>query len=391
MRAITTDLPPYVRVQVTTARHHSSPGGGTFDIPALKFHTTDLTGFDSIWIIAVSRGASAYEPSELTALYEFMQSGGGVFATGDHDRLGVAMCGGVPRVRSMRRWHYPGPGPLGEPEAPDAGTTRNETTIGGSDFDGTPQTIVPTMYPLGWWVIPAFRRKAPHPVLCGRNGPITVLPDHMHEGVIEVPPLDQSLPVDGVTVEEYPRAGGVRVAPLVIATATNHAATPDAAFGVIGAYDGHQVDEVPGGVGRVVVDATWHHLFGLNVLQFAAAYDAVQAGATHPDLIERAGYWQQIKDYFQNAAIWLARPGTQACIRRRGLWLIATHVDVLMALKPWELDDSGRLEHFHEVGEKARDAFQRIAPQCQRIEVSLALIERLRAGAEAAGRGRSPT
>lgn len=375
VRAMTTDLPPYVSVKVTTARHGSVPDpGGTYDVPSFRFNTTDLTGFDEIWIIAVGSG-SAYNPGEMTALHDFMQSGGGVFATGDHAQLGVALCGGIPRVRSMRRWFYPNPGPNGEPVAPDSGSTRNDTTVGGSDFDGTPQIISPTMYSLGWSHHAFIRRSAPHPVLCGRNGPIRVLPDHMHEGVIEVPPLDQSVPVDGTDVEEFQRAGGVRVSPLVIATATDHQA-PGGPFGVIGAYDGHLVDEVPGGVGRIVVDATWHHLFGMNVIQFAAPYDAVQAGSTNADDLKKAAYWQQIKDYFQNAAIWLARPATQRCIRRRGFWLVAVHVDVLMALRTWKLEPHERWEYFFEVGAKAKDAFHRVAPQCQVLELIIDLLDR---------------
>jgi hypothetical protein len=274
----------------------------------------------------------------------------------------------------LRHWHYPSPGPHGAPVAPGAGPDRHDTTVG-TDFDGTPQVITPQMYPFGWSHSAFVRRVAPHPVLCGRNGPITVLPDHMHEGAIVVPPLDRSLPVDGTDVEEYPHGAGVRVSPLVIATATDHAA-PGGAFGVIGAYDGHLVDEVPDGVGRVVVDATWHHLFGMNVEQFASAYDAVQGGATDPALVERAGHWQQIKDYFQNVAIWLARPTTQRCIRRRGLWLVATHVDVLMALRTWRLDPAEQLEHALDVGNKAKDAFHRVAPQCQRIELVIDLLDR---------------
>ncbi|HEY5786686.1 MAG TPA: hypothetical protein VIT65_18115 [Microlunatus sp.] len=376
VQAMTTDLPPYVRVNVTTARHASFPGLGVFDIPSFRFHTSDLSGFDEVWIIAVGSGSNAYLPGELTALYEFMQSGGGVFATGNHANLGVALCGGIPRVRSMRRWHYPSPGPHGEPVAPGAVADRHETTVG-SDFDGTPQVITPQMYPLGWSHTVLFRRVAPHPVLCGRNGPVTVLPDHMHEGAIVVPPVDLSLPVDGIDVEEYQHGDGVRVSPLVIATAVDHHA-PGGAFGVIGAYDGHLVDEVPGGVGRIVVDATWHHLFGMNVEQFASAYDAVQAGSTDPLMLERAGHWQQIKDYFQNTAIWLARASTQRCVRRRGLWLVATHIDVVMALRAWRLDRGERLEYLLDVGQKAKDAFHRVAPQCQRIELSLDLVARLR-------------
>ena len=33
-----------------------------------------------------------------------MDGGGGLFATGDHGALGKALCGEVPRARSMRRW-----------------------------------------------------------------------------------------------------------------------------------------------------------------------------------------------------------------------------------------------------------------------------------------------
>ncbi len=48
-------------------------------------------------------------------------------------------------MRSMRRWHYPGPGPLGEPEAPDAGTARNETTIGGTFAQLVDPALVETL------------------------------------------------------------------------------------------------------------------------------------------------------------------------------------------------------------------------------------------------------
>ena len=41
---------------------------------------------------------STMSDAELGALGAFMNSGGGVFATGDHEDLGVIMCGRVPRV-----------------------------------------------------------------------------------------------------------------------------------------------------------------------------------------------------------------------------------------------------------------------------------------------------
>lgn len=75
-----------------------------------------------MWLFAVeSSFGPALDAPELRAISEFMDGGGGIFATGDHEDLGVAMCGAIPRVRSMRKWHWPDPGPNGEPVAPSAG------------------------------------------------------------------------------------------------------------------------------------------------------------------------------------------------------------------------------------------------------------------------------
>ncbi len=41
---------------------------------------------------------------QLWAFVQFMNNGGGLFATGDHEDLGAPLCAAIPRVRSMRRW-----------------------------------------------------------------------------------------------------------------------------------------------------------------------------------------------------------------------------------------------------------------------------------------------
>ncbi len=376
LEALRHDLPAWVRIEVTTARHASGPGAA--DIGDLRFDAHDLEPYDQIWLFGVGAG-NAYRPGELTALWEFMQGGGGVFATGDHEALGEGLCARIPRVRSMRRWYYPAPGPNGEPVAParDVGGGRGEkdttTTPAGSDFDGVPQTIRPVMYgsagPFVW-----VTRERPHPILCGGSGIVTVLPDHMHEGVIEVP-ADLAMPitVDGTPVDEYPRRGADRLPPEVIAHSSINNNPAGSPFGVIGAYDGHQVDEIGGGVGRVVVDATWHHFWNMNVEQFASAHDVVRDAAAKgipaPAVaVAPAHAWEQIRDYFQNIAFWLARRSTQDCIRRRGLWLVSHHVDVLMALRSAQLD---RVGHLIDLGTKARDALQQIAPNCERLRFVL--------------------
>ncbi|HEY0636852.1 MAG TPA: hypothetical protein VGD67_04335 [Pseudonocardiaceae bacterium] len=377
LEALRHDLPSYVRMDITTARHGSVSADASADVNGLRFDQHDLSRYDQIWLFAVSPGNSL-AAGEATALWEFMQGGGGVFATGDHEALGEGLCGRVPRVRSMRRWYFPAPGPNGEPVAParDVGGGRGEndstTTAGGSDFDGRPQTIRPVLYSSqGPFVFTA--RDYPHPVLCGAGGRITVLPDHMHEGVVEVPAdLEMPISVDGVAVEEYPRAGADRLPPEVIAYSTVNNNPAGHPFGVIGVYDGHQVDEITGGVGRVVVDATWHHFWNMNVEQFASAHDAVRqatlAGTpVDPAWVAPAAAWEQIRDYFQNIAFWLARRSTQACVRRRGLWILTQHVDVLMALASHQFD---RVGHLADLGAKARDALQRVARQCETLRLT---------------------
>jgi hypothetical protein len=85
----------------------------------------------------------------MQAILNFMNSGGGVFATGDHYKLGACLCGAIPRVRSMRKWFVtanpdetdhayntnPKVGPLGEPcSTPQDGQFRIDTTQPGRDF-----------------------------------------------------------------------------------------------------------------------------------------------------------------------------------------------------------------------------------------------------------------
>ncbi|MBK7010681.1 MAG: hypothetical protein IPH36_19660 [Saprospiraceae bacterium] len=88
---------------------------------------------------------------ELKALTDFMNAGGGVFATGDHENLGQFMCSEIPRVRSMRKWYWP-VAPAGRLVAPDGGSAnRLDTTVVGDtanyqfddQSDETPQNIIP--------------------------------------------------------------------------------------------------------------------------------------------------------------------------------------------------------------------------------------------------------
>jgi hypothetical protein len=300
-----------------TKAHRSPAGSGGLDEAALKADRgADVVGFrfnQPFNVGGKSRTLSDYDmilffpidpgnpnpalAAEAEAIAKFMEAGGGFFATGDHANLGAQLAGLIPRVRSMRRWGA-SPGPNGEPGAPSPlGADRVDTTRPGPDnvtnfedqSDEVAQEIKPLQYFAGFGAVsgyPAFK-YLPHPLLCSPDGQVTWLPDHMHEGMCEVPDklATRTFKIGSTTVREYPDyvpanppAGFVPqpLAPEVAATGqvlpgvTSPALDPEhtgattpaqgMTFGVIAAWDGHRV-----GKGRVVVDSTWHHFFDINL------------------------------------------------------------------------------------------------------------------------------
>lgn len=103
-----------------------------------------LMEFDAIWLIGLqgrneqipnssASGANALDEPQLKAISRYMDAGGGVFATGDHDSIGADMCGRIPRVRAMRAWYGEGDSfsniPANLPRNnPRSGATRADTT-----------------------------------------------------------------------------------------------------------------------------------------------------------------------------------------------------------------------------------------------------------------------
>ena len=64
--------------------------------------TVTTGNYDQLWLFGF--GGAALSNAEIGVISEFMNSGGGVFATGDHATIGQQMCGALPRVRHMREW-----------------------------------------------------------------------------------------------------------------------------------------------------------------------------------------------------------------------------------------------------------------------------------------------
>ncbi len=337
-----------------------------------------------------SPGGQAYpgdslSDAELQVLAEFQNSGGGVFATGDHGRLGRFLCHRVARARHMRLWdNTSGNDDLNEVSM--AGERRNDTNRPGdpgSQFedqsDAIPQPIQPRIYSRTYGF---FRYTFPHPLLCGPNGVIRVMPDHPHEGeCIEGGPDGETIDYTGAIGPEFPPASGPwpRPLPEVISTNTVLSGTTSGgkdpttphSFGGISAYDGHRA-----GVGRVVTDATWHHFVNINLTgdRDVPPLDPKSEGFLATPAGQAA--FENIKTYFRNLALWLARPENISCINTRILWGLVWSDRVLEAvLTTTEIKLTAVDVHtLSIIGRHARDVLGKFAGQCQSVRLILDLV-----------------
>ncbi len=329
------------------------------DLYGFSFSATSLSGYDMCFFLSIARSKDPIFDDntcrdEAAAIAAFMESGGGFFATGDHEDIGASINQYVPRVRSMRRWIYDKNDHNCVSSAPPATEVcRHDTLLDGSDSDTwngswyayqfddqsdeIPQCILLKDY--FYYAGGRFRKALPHPLLCSPLGRINVLPDHMHEGWCEIPSdlsRDEDLP-ERVGKAEYPLApDGMRVQPEVIAEAKVSAhetlnrvnggslvtVSPMArnkTFGVIAVYDGHLAD-----IGRIVVDSTWHHFVNINLIGIDAknSYPGMNP-AKAKGFYSRPGdtpvpAYEKIMWYYRNLVYWLIPKQ-----RQKHLWLEA--------------------------------------------------------------------
>jgi hypothetical protein len=364
--------------------------GFRFDAPdhfaADRFDVVMLFGIDTTYS---GRGAasdgSPYPPDrladpELQALTEYMNGGGGLFATGDHGALGRALSSAVPRVRGMRLWAAT-PAQEEFDEVSMGGPRRNDTNRGtrfNNQSDDIPQVIAPKMYAAGFF----FRVTYPHPLLCGPRGIIRVMPDHPHEGEC-IEPADTSLTLPSGDAE-YPPAtdSGPRPLPELISTSTvppgnlgevsgsKKTATSAQTFGGICAYDGHRA-----GVGRAITDATWHHFVNVNLVgmvkpekpEFDNGFLGSASGISH---------LENIRAYHRNLATWGTRPERIRCMNTLLALDVVFDAHVLEAVLTTAQARLDEVSPFalKLVGMHARDALGRRASQCQSFQLVLDLI-----------------
>ena len=350
----------------------------------------DLDDYDQVWFFGdwpgevfdndepddtpiINSDFSPLDPDELKVLAEWMARGGGVFAAGDHGILGASMCHRIPRVRKMRKWTHAQGVPLKN------ALTRHETLV----HDPPEAPDRPFQYPddegdpWGQRISPVYRmtssgpaawQRAPHPLLCGRDGVIDVFPDHMHEG--EVIPdddveLNDPLDIPGYNGTEFPAQPAVvlgavgvgagpevldfrRPRPQVIAHGrTTVLGGESERFALVGVYDGEPV-----GIGRVVVDSTWHHWFSMNTVGFRQEVPHV---------------WRGLQDYYRNVGLWLATPAQRVSMLIASIWDAITSSAPMafdLGMSPWK------------VGERVVDVIGRSAPQCLVNELVATFFER---------------
>lgn len=367
--------------QVTLAnREPVTDGSGA--IANFNFATSvNLLDFDVIWMIGdggFNDSGAGLEgtkgpldttnmvpnavPAEKNAIAHFMEQGGGVFAVGDHWNLGSDMCGLLPRVRVMRSWfgdYNPADnGNATPPELasvpgnfPSVGSGRADTTLRNphgiypttdasqnptvnpyayfqNQSDPLPQTITPQTNPV-------------HPILQNNGQPVTVYPDHMHEGnalgTLTMSGFDyvhQLSPYGDTSRPEFRSVAGDHPTPQVIATGQAHAQgtyyvgddMPPAGMAPIEIMDDTQLsgaptvntlsvyDGRPAGLGRIVTGSTFHHYLDINLTGTSYVTDANistyigGASGEGQGLSTNAPAFAAIQAVYINITNWLARP-----------------------------------------------------------------------------------
>jgi hypothetical protein len=330
----------------------------------------NLRDFDVVWMFGAhgqaANGSRNLTSAEVAAVEAFMDAGGGVFATGDHESIGSDMCGRIPRVRLMRAWYGAGvninglnyganspmvarpasPGDPGVPGVPGFPRNFDQNDAGrGDTLQRNPAGTYPTANRV-WFENqsdsvpqPLTLKTAPaHPILrhAGRN--LVVYADHMHEGhTLGADDLDgifdytSAYPLDdgsGRAVIDFPEVNGQRELPLVIAT--GQTVSPPTDLGDANSGDSYSQEQPTSktintlcvydgtvvGKGRIVTASTFHHYIDIN-LDGDSGLDANGLINAGPDAEKGKGFYgtgsaaavyQDIKQVFVNITNWLAKP-----------------------------------------------------------------------------------
>ncbi|QOG00794.1 hypothetical protein [Flavobacterium sp. MDT1-60] len=296
--------------QITLGHRSSTPFSNpntlvVATIPGFNFASSvTLNNFDQVWLFGINSGAGL--PSdELAKVEDYMNNGGGLFATGDHGTLGSSMCSNIPRVKDMRHWADFGANEVGMTQPRRNDTNRPKAGDATSLYfdnqsDNIPQNISVRIFGTG----------LPHPLLSIKksvrpSGLIDIMPDHPHEG--ECKP-ETSFTANGVTVSTQNIATSFVLGGSTVGGGAKALTIPHS-FSSIAVWDGRLAN-----VGRIVVDSTWHHFVNVNLNGVGSTFNGddrpgIQSGLTTAD-------FNVIRQYFMNIALWITRRKLIFCLRK---------------------------------------------------------------------------
>lgn len=265
-----------------------------------------LENYDQIWLFGFS--ATPLQEAERKIIAQFMENGGGVFATGGHGLLGSGMGANLPRIRAMRRWTA---SPIFDENSLDVVLKRNSdaTIQQDKDLPDTPEKISPIFLTSGGdqFLMPSW---SPHPILRHKLGIIETLPCHSLATECLEPLAIADVSFAGV--EEWPAdatKSTYRPSPTVVAKSING----NQHWGTVSVYDGDCAN-----VGRIVCDSSWRRFINLNINSTFAEEDLAATKLVHPP--HKNKVHPKLPQYYLNIARWLAPQDKRECWN----WLLST-------------------------------------------------------------------
>lgn len=266
--------------------------------------TPEVLGrYEQVWFFGFLQCNMPGEPenelvdAEVGALRNWMDAGGGVLITGDHSdprppqadpsladylNLGRALGHRVPRAGELRVWN----------DRPDSSIEFSHNTHQPDPWGNDVNMPIPNdLDPYPQELILRKWSGRPHALFQGRRGPITVFPDHMHEGQLLIP--------EQYPAEVWPSGRAGQPKPEIVARGTDK--RNGEVYGVTSVYDG-----AAAGVGRIVADSTWHHYFDINLWGFQKGGEVLN----------------RLTEYYVNLTLWLTpKPAKQEMNAQLLYWL----------------------------------------------------------------------
>lgn len=247
-----------------------------------------IENVDQLWFFGslVENDARSFKltADEQQAIQARMDAGVGVFATGDHEDVGVKLCAELPRVALMRVWSGGTAPGRAAPSSYDSTIRSPYQDIVDPDpqlmlMDPAPSDERDSLPKVVW---AHHDGETPHELMQlsfrkMQKGRIRFLPDHMHEGkLIDYKGLE--LP------EAFKGHRPLIVARSVRAVFDGLVPVDCTSYPVVSAYEPSEES----GLGNIVVDSTFHHWTDSNILR-----------------LRYSPAWLHVEQYAINIANWL--------------------------------------------------------------------------------------